>query len=141
MRNTVLRPFLAVVLLLTGVTAMWGGYMLMTGGWQMDPAWLRHTPFETWTLPGLATLLFPGLGVALAGVAVLLKVRGQRTIALAAGVGLMAWVAVELVWLRVVHPVMHPLIFGVGVVVALLAWFLPRARPAHRAQTVTADPN
>ena len=126
MKHTAIRLVLAVVLLLTGLSAVWGGYMLITGGWDMDPAWLSNTPFETWTLPGLATLLFPGLGVLAAGIAVLSRVPWSRTLALVAGLGLTAWVAVELLWLQIFHPVMHPLIFGVGVVVASLGWLLPR---------------
>ncbi|PFG40000.1 hypothetical protein ATJ97_2520 [Georgenia soli] len=140
MRDTVVRLVLVAMLLVTGVSAMWGGYMLATGAWEMDPAaWLAHTPFGSWTLPGLATMLLPGLAVFLAGVAVLTSAPHHRTIAIAAGVGLIAWVGVELVWMQVFHPVLHPVFLGVGVVVAVLGWLLPHERtqePAARGPLV-----
>jgi hypothetical protein len=128
MRYTAVRLALAVILVLTGISAIWGGYMLMIGGWAMDAAWLEHTPFETWTIPGLATIALPGLGVLAAGIAVLAQAPHHRDLAIAAGVGLMAWVAVELAWLQVFHPVMHPLIFAIGAVTTGLGYALPRAR-------------
>lgn len=128
MRYTAIRLTLAVILMLTGISAIWGGYMLMIGGWEMDAAWLEHTPFETWTIPGLATIMLPGLGVLAAGIAVLAQAPHHRTLAIAAGVGLMAWVAVELLWLQVFHPVMHPMIFAIGAVTTGLAYALPRSR-------------
>ena len=128
--RTLVRAALAVLLLATGASAVWGGYMLMVGGWEMDPAWLARTPFDGWTLPGLATLLLPGVGVLVAGVAVALGLAHHRALALAAGAGLVLWVAVELAWLQVFHPVMHPLIAGTGLAVVALASLLPGG--AHR---------
>jgi hypothetical protein len=135
--RTLVRAALAVLLLATGASAVWGGYMLMVGAWEMDAAWLARTPFDGWTLPGLATMLLPGVGVLVAGVAVALGLAHHRALALAAGAGLVLWVAVELVWLQVFHPVMHPMIAGTGLAVLALASLLPRPagppRPARRA--------
>lgn len=89
MRKSI-RLTLAAVLLLTGASAVWGGYMLVVGAWEMDPAWLEHTPFDGWVVPGLATVLFPGLGVIVAGAAVLARLPHRRVLATAAGFGLMA---------------------------------------------------
>ncbi|WP_226924804.1 hypothetical protein [Georgenia satyanarayanai] len=132
MRSTALRVTLAAVMALTGVVAVWGGLMLIQGAWEMDPAWLQHTPFDSWTLPGLATLLFPGVGVLLASVWVVGRLPHHRALAIAAGVGLMVWVGVELVWMQVLHPVMHPLIFTVGLLVAVLGRLLPRPTEAQQ---------
>lgn len=124
-RHLAVRLVLAAVLLLTGASAVWGGWSLMAGTWEMDPAWLANTPFDTWMLPGVATIMFPGLGVLVAGAAVLLRLPHRRALAFAAGAGLIAWVVTELVWLQVFHPVMHPLIAATGAVVVLLAFLLP----------------
>ncbi|MCK6212200.1 hypothetical protein KZX45_16785 [Georgenia sp. EYE_87] len=133
-RDAAVRFLLAAVLVLTGASAVWGGFSLVAGTWDMDPEWLRHTPFDSWTLPGVATLLFPGLGVLLAGAAVLLRLPHHREIGVAAGAGLLAWVATELLWLQVFHPVMHPLIAADGAVVVVLALLLPgRSRQTPRA--------
>jgi hypothetical protein len=44
----------------------------------------------------------------------------------AAGAGFLAWVATELVWLQVFHPVMHPLVSVVGAIAVVLGLLLPR---------------
>lgn len=132
MRPTALRVALAAVMGVTGISALWGGYMLMGDAWPMDPAWLQHTPFDGWAVPGLATLTFPGIGVLFAGIWVVGRLPHHRPLAIAAGIGLIAWVGIELAWLQVFHPVMHPLIVAVGLLVAVLGRLLPRPTNARR---------
>lgn len=117
-----------------GLLAVLGGWQMLTGGLRLDPEWLRRTPFPDWTLPGLALLLLPGVGELVAAAAVLLRHRYARPLAVFSGVGLIAWILVQLAWLQLVHPVMQPVIVLVGVLITALAWSLPRT-PEHSGGT------
>ena len=70
--------------------------------------------------------LLPGVGEVVAGVAVVLRWRYARPLAVLSGVGLVGWILVQLLWMQVFHPVMHPLVGGIGIVIAILGWMLPR---------------
>ncbi|GAA1751033.1 hypothetical protein [Kocuria aegyptia] len=109
-----------------GLLALLGGWQMLTGGLGLDPAWLQRTPFPDWTLPALALMLLPGAGELIAAAAVLRRHRHARPLAILSGMGLIAWILVQLAWLQVVHPVMQPAIFLVGALITVLAWSLPR---------------
>jgi uncharacterized membrane protein len=83
-------------------------------------------PFSDWTVPGIALLLLPGVGELLAAVAVLVRWRYARPLAIFSGLGLVAWILVQLLWMQVFHPVMHPLVGSIGIAIAILAWMLPQ---------------
>lgn len=119
------RYTLAAIQLLVAANGLWGGTMMITDSWELPAEWLQHTPFTSWTLPGLALLGFVGVGVLVAAILVLARHRLARPVAVASGAGLCAWIAVQLAWLRVVHPVMQPAIFAAGAAIIVLAWRLP----------------
>ena len=107
---------------------------MLIGNMELDPAWLQKTPFTGWTIPGIALLLLPGVGELLAAAAVLLRWRYARPLAIFSGLGLVAWVLVQLLWMQVFHPVMHPLMGSIGIAIAVLGWMLPPAA-GTRSQT------
>ncbi len=61
------RPFLLYVLLLLHVVlaagALYGGWKLLTDpiGFGMRPEWLDHSPFHSYTAPGIVLLLLLGI--------------------------------------------------------------------------------
>jgi hypothetical protein len=116
---------LVVLQLLVGGFAVAGGVLMLTGNMELDQAWLQKTPFTAWTIPGIALLLLPGVGGLLAAAAVLLRWRYARQLAIFSGLGLVAWILVQLLWMQVFHPVMHPLIGGAGIAITILSWMLP----------------
>jgi hypothetical protein len=131
---------LAGILLLVGAAGFFGGISLVRDGFGMPLSWLHQTPFTTWTLPGIALLI----GVAVPQFMALgLIVSGHRW-ALAggylAGIGLMLWIAVQMLVLQRFF-FMQPIIAAAGAVEILLAWLWqraaatpggPPARPARR---------
>ena len=117
---------LIVLEALVGLNAVWAGYQMLTGGWSLPTRWLVHTSFDSWALPGLALLMLPGVGELLAAGFTLGRLPYYRRLSMFAGAGLAAWVLVQLAWMRVVQPVMHPLVFGVGVLITVLAGELGR---------------
>ena len=126
--DTAVRTALVTVELLVAGFAIWGGTQMIAGTWDLPMDWLRHTPFDSWVVPGVALLALPGLGVLAAAVAAASRLPGDRTLSLLAGAGLVAWIVVQVVWLRQLHPVMQPTIAVAGLVVALLASRLPARR-------------
>jgi hypothetical protein len=120
---------IALVLLevLIGLSAVWGGVMLMSNGWDLTDNWLDKTFFDSWFLPGVALLVIIG-GSQLAAAAALLARRScAREVSIVAGLIMVGWIVVQLAWLQVFHPVMQPTLFIAGCVIAALAWRLPRA--------------
>jgi hypothetical protein len=132
MRPRTIRVCLIVLEALVGLNAVLAGCQILTGGWNLPAGWLEHTPFDSWALPGLALLLLPGLGELLAAASTVGRLPYYRRLSMFAGAGLAAWVLVQLAWMRVVQPVMHPLVFGVGVLITVLAWELGRIEPVDQ---------
>ncbi len=125
--DTGLRVGLGLLELSIGTSAVWGGVMLMTDRWNMPADWLRHTPFDSWLLPGLALVGLIGGTQLVAGLALLSHHPAARTASIAAGLILVGWIVVQLVWLRKLHPVMQPTMLAAGAAIIALASRLPRA--------------
>ena len=87
---------LVVLQLLVGGLAVAGGLMMLTGNMELDQDWLQQTPFTAWTIPGIALLLLPGAGELLTTAAVLLHWPYARQVAIFSGLGLVAWILVQL---------------------------------------------
>ena len=117
---------LVVLQLLVGVSAVTGGLLMLAGNMELEQAWLQKTPFSNWTIPGIALLLLPGVGELVAAAAVLARWRYARLLAIFSGLGLVAWILVQLLWMQVFHPVMHPLVGSIGIAIAVLGWLLPQ---------------
>ncbi|WP_052206721.1 hypothetical protein [Sinomonas humi] len=126
---------LATLQLLVGAFAVVGGLLMMTGNMGLQQDWLEKTPFTDWTIPGLALLLLPGLGELLAAAAVLSRWRYARFLAVFSGLGLVGWILVQLLWMQIFHPVLHPLVGSIGVAIAVLGWFLPPNSPRRTSDS------
>ena len=119
--------------MLAGTMAVFGGISLIRDGFGMPLSWLHQTPFTSWVLPGAALLI----GVAVPQFTALgLIVSGHRW-ALAggylAGLGLVFWIAVQLLVLQR-YSIMQPVIAGAGGAEMLLAWLWQRAEAAAASE-------
>ena len=126
------RRALVVVLLFVAANAVFGGIGLMSNGMGMPRDWLARTPFESWTLPGVALLVTVALPqVVVAG----LVVAGHRwafPAGVAVGVGLVLWIVVQVLLLQR-YFFLQPVIAGFGVLELALAWGWHRAGGAAPA--------
>jgi hypothetical protein len=114
------------------LSALGGGISLVTGTLPVPKALLRHTPFDSYVIPGLFLGIIIG-GSALAGtVALLTHARRSRFISAAAGVTMVGWIAGETIlvrgfsWLQGLY-LLTGLIVGVG------CWYLPIATHASES--------
>lgn len=80
-----------------GVGALYGGFSLINDaeGFGMESAWLEHSPFEDYLVPGLFLFVVVGLGNALGAVLALAGGRWWPVAAVANGATMFAWLAVE----------------------------------------------
>jgi hypothetical protein len=125
--DVALRLLVALLEALMGVGALYGGVSLMRDTFGLPQDWLEGTPFATWTVPGVLLVVLiavPGLVGAVA------EARGRAWVApwsLAYGIGLVAWIAVQV---TMVPPfVLQPVVATVGLVIAAVsAWRVWRAR-------------
>jgi hypothetical protein len=86
--------------LFNAVSAFGGGVGLVTGTLPIPVALLRHTPFESYVVPGLFLGVIIG-GSALAGaVALLTHAPRSRLVIAAAGVVMVGWIVGETILIR-----------------------------------------
>jgi hypothetical protein len=101
--------WLAVVLMLfNGISALTGGWLLMADpGGQKLPAsmdFLRHTPSKNFLVPGVVLSTALGVFSMAALAAHLAHLPRSPLFELTEGVLLTGWIAVQLLWTQVYHP-------------------------------------
>lgn len=124
------RYALRLLLAFFALTAVGGGIAILTGADSFPPEWLEGTPFADYTIPALLLAIVVG-GSALLALA-LSFVGGEwgAAAALAAGVLMAGYVAVEAVILKQSPPGptwIELLYFALGALVCVLALWLRRA--------------
>ena len=86
---------MAAIELVTGIAAVLGGVGLVRDGSGLEVAWIEHTLLPSWTVPGILLIVLVGGGM-LAAAAVTLTVRALAApAALAMGLVLFTWLAIE----------------------------------------------
>jgi hypothetical protein len=81
--------------LVMGIAAVLGGLGLLRDGSGLEVAWIEHTLLPSWTIPGILLIVLVGGGM-LTAAAVTLRVRALAApAALAMGLVLLAWLAIE----------------------------------------------
>lgn len=107
-----------------GISAVYGGAILMleraNDPLGMPLEWLDDTPFRDYFVPGLTLFSVFGIG----SFAVVFGILRRRVWAWAAAVGLgvaqIVWIAAEVFFLRMIHP-LHVVYGGLGAVLVALA--------------------
>lgn len=118
--------------LLTGISALYGGIMLVTDAWRLPEDYLSRLPFSGWVVPGIALIVMVAVPMLVAAGLVMLRRPWRRDASLAAGVLLVGWILVQLM---AIGPRMflQAVMAGVGLMVALLAWLWHPSRGVHRS--------
>jgi hypothetical protein len=110
-----------------GIGAVYGGVALLADSWQLPEEWLDALPFNGWSVPG--ALLLGLIGVpGLVGATV--EALGRHWVvpwSLAYGVGLVAWIGVQV--LLVPPFFLQPVIAVAGTVITAASW--ARLRLSH----------
>jgi hypothetical protein len=126
---------LAVIEVIIGVSAVFGGYALLTGTFgfaQFLPvAWLAGTPFTDYTVPGLVLLVIIGGGMLVAAATIFIQREWAVLLSAAMGVVMVGFEAVEVTIVdrnpqAVIPPtiVQQVLLAGLGATIFCLASWL-----------------
>jgi len=90
----------------------------------MTEATLARSPFRSYLVPGIVLFTVVGGTQALAAWSELRRWLRAGWLSVVAGVGLAAWIAVQVAMIGIGHP-MQPSLFVVGVGIAVLGWWRP----------------
>jgi peptidoglycan/LPS O-acetylase OafA/YrhL len=116
---------LAAALLFQGLSGLVGGIGLVADPsgafFQFPETWLDGSPFGDYLIPGLILLVVLGAGPLIALVAVWRRLPWARRAAQLVGVGLIVWIAVEVVIIGYQpEPPLQLIYEGVGLLILLL---------------------
>jgi hypothetical protein len=89
--------------------------------------WLEGSPFEDYFIPSLVPFVVVGGSLLAAAIAVFAGLRLGHRAALAAGVVVLGWIAVETLIIGYVSWMQPATTFG-ALLIVLLAWLLPRRK-------------
>jgi hypothetical protein len=133
------RKTLIGISIFNAVSAIGGGASLVTGSLPVPKALLRHTPFDSYVIPGLFLGVIIG-GSALAGsIALLARTRRSRLISAAAGVIMVGWIAGETILIQGFSP-LQGLYLLTGLLVTVGSWYVPVAAHVPEAAHPPAMP-
>ncbi len=96
------RALTAPLAALEGViaaSAAAGAVYGLSGAPGVRRSWLDGSPFDSYVIPSIVLLVVVGGSAATALTATLLRRRSAPTLAVTAGAILVAWIAVEMVWI------------------------------------------
>ena len=119
-----LRAILITILILIGLTNIWGGYgLITTNGIGMPVAWLAHSPFPSFIIPGVILIGIVGGTNFLAAYLLWNKHAFAYEAAASAGFGLQIWIFVQMYIIRQSHP-LQAIYFALGTIILITTMLL-----------------
>lgn len=131
----ILALFMVLLLLLVGISAIFGGANLMAhpdgSSLQLDPLWLKNTPFHNYRVPGIILFFTNGvLPIAILG-GMVTGYRNYPAWISVQGILLSGWILVQVVLIRTIIG-LHLFLFVAGMAMVaggLLMAKVKRAQP------------
>jgi len=112
------------LLLFNGISAVGGGFALMTEVIPRQASWIRHTDFGSLYLPGIILMAIVGGSSLLAALAMMKHVTGWQLCSLLTGLIMLSWIVGEIASIRAFH-FLQVIYLVTG---ALVIWFTPKGR-------------
>ena len=120
------HAWLLVLAGFTAITAVIGGLsVIVTNGLGMPVSWLRTTPFQDYTIPGVILLVIVGGSALIAALSLQFHHAWQYLIAFASGAILVGWILGEALliqqtsWLQALYLVVGLLEMGIAMLATL----------------------
>jgi hypothetical protein len=123
--------FLAIILLLfNAVSALYGGWTLMTdpsgGSLKLPLHWLDHSPFDNYLTPGIILFIANGIFSLMFAIMAILKFMNYSWLVIFQGFILITWLIIQLIMIREFSPPLHGLYFSIGILLITTGWILAR---------------
>lgn len=121
------------------LTAIGGGIAILVGADRFPSSWLRETPFRDYTIPAILLAFAVGGSSLIAALSILTGGRGGVVAAMAAGIILVGYIAVEVLILKQVPPgptTIEIFYFALGLLIFVLGaylWRVENSRPGAAA--------
>jgi hypothetical protein len=126
------------VLLFNALSAVGGAIGLVTGRLPVPTMLLRHTPFDTFVIPGLFLGIVIGGSAMFGAIAMLTHATRARLISAASGVIMVGWIAGETILVRG-FSWLQGLYLLTGLLVVVLSGDLPEPAGAESATKTSSD--
>ncbi len=127
--NTFFKLLAGVLLLFNGVTAIYGGWNLIThpdgSTVNMSLEWLKHSPFDDYQIPGVILLVANGFCSLVVLMALMLNAPLVPWLIMAQGAVLVGWIVVQMILLESVN-YLHTLYGSMGFALIILGVLLLR---------------
>lgn len=101
---------------LIAVSAAGGAVYGLSGAPGVNTSWLDGSPFSSYVIPSLVLLVAIGGSAALAFLALITRSRRAPMLAVVAGVILVGWIALEVIWIPFSPLQPACLVAGIGMV-------------------------
>jgi hypothetical protein len=128
---------LGVLQAFIGIGAVGGGLLLVLdpGGAKLGTPieLLDRTPFTTFLIPGIVLLIVNGLGSIAGSVSSFIRHRFAGELAIALGMFLIVWIAVQVYWMALHW--LHALYFVLGILEVALGWSVWKSLRKSRGAT------
>jgi hypothetical protein len=110
------------LLLFNGISAVGGGFALMTGWIPKQASWIEHTDFGSLYFPGVILMAIVGGSSLLAALAMMKRSFGWQLFSLLTGLIMLFWIVGEIASIRAFH-FLQVIYFVTG---ALVIWLTPK---------------
>lgn len=125
--KTVLKIFAAVLLLINGIGALYGGWSLITDPTgdhlQMSLSYLNNTPFSDYFIPGLVLFSANGVFSLVALFMMVINYKDSALFIIAQGCILGGWIVIQILLIQIIDW-LHWLMGGIGVALILVGLYL-----------------
>lgn len=117
--NKTIWKIAVALLIFVAVGALYAGYSFITNpsgaGLGMNTAYLSHSPFSDFLIPGIVLFVVNGVFNVVAAIAVIKKVKKYPCFIIMQGILLSGWILVQAIMVRDIA-IQHLLFFSMGVI-------------------------
>lgn len=122
-----MRILCIVLLLLNAIGAFYGGtsFILEPTGrlLQADTAWLAHSPFNDFLIPGIILFTVIGLGSLVTAIFTIFRIKSYTYLLIAMGSGILIWILTQIIMIQMLYFLQY-IIGGIGLIVLVCGLIL-----------------
>jgi len=133
--NKVTSIMAVALLMFVAFGALYAGYSFITNrsgvGLGMNTAYLGHSPFSDYFVPGIILFVVNGLFNIIAAIAVIRKIKNYACYIIIQGMLLCGWIIVQVIMVRDIA-LQHLLFFSIGVILTSIGIILLKKKSKRR---------